>query len=115
MRPFGRLPLVTSVGIIVSTGLLIAGGQGTDGSDHAYLTDFGLTKQRGSQTDLTRTGGLIGTLDYISPEQIVGRPADARADQYALAGVAVSALTGTPPFPRKRNRTWLPLIDTWRR
>jgi serine/threonine protein kinase len=80
--------------------ILIAGGQGANGVDHAYLTDFGLTKRRGSQTDQTHIGSFLGTLDYISPEQIEGRPVDGRADQYALAGVAVSALTGAPPFPR---------------
>jgi serine/threonine-protein kinase len=80
--------------------ILIAPGQGSEGADHTYLTDFGLTKQRGSQTELTRMGGFMGTLDYIAPEQIEGRATDGRADQYALAAVAVAALSGAPPFPR---------------
>ena len=80
--------------------VLIASGQGADRSDHAYLTDFGLTKQSGSETGLTRAGGFVGTLEYIAPEQIEGRPADGRADQYALAGIAVACLTGQVPFPR---------------
>ena len=65
--------------------VLVASGQGADRSDHAYLTDFGLTKQSGSETGLTRAGGFVGTLEYIAPEQIEGQPADGRADQYALA------------------------------
>ena len=80
--------------------ILIASGQGADRSDHAYLTDFGLTKQSGSETGLTRSGGFVGTLEYIAPEQIEGRAVDARADQYALAAIAVAALTGQVPFPR---------------
>jgi protein kinase-like protein len=80
--------------------VLIASGQGADRSDHAYLTDFGLTKQSGSETGLTRSGGFVGTLEYIAPEQIEGRAADGRADQYALAAIAVAALTGEVPFPR---------------
>ncbi len=42
----------------------------------------------------------MGTLEYIAPEQIEGKPADGRADQYALAGIAVACLTGQVPFPR---------------
>ncbi|HVQ22800.1 MAG TPA: serine/threonine-protein kinase, partial [Candidatus Saccharimonadia bacterium] len=80
--------------------VLVASGQGADRSDHAYLTDFGLTKQSGSDTGLTRAGGFVGTLEYIAPEQIEGKPADGRADQYALAGIAVACLTGQVPFPR---------------
>ena len=80
--------------------LLIASGQGVDRDDHVYLTDFGLTKQRGSQSGLTRGGAFLGTLEYVAPEQIEGRAVDGRADQYALAAVAVECLTGTPPYPR---------------
>ncbi len=80
--------------------ILIASGKGVDRDDHAYLTDFGLTKHRGSQTGLTRAGGFIGTLEYIAPEQIEGKAVDGRADQYALAAIAVACLTGTPPYPR---------------
>ncbi len=80
--------------------VLVASGQGTDGADHAYLTDFGLTKQSGSETGLTRRGGFVGTLEYIAPEQIEGKAADGRSDQYALAGIAVACLSGQVPFPR---------------
>jgi serine/threonine-protein kinase len=80
--------------------VLIASGQGADRSDHAYLTDFGLTKQSGAETGLTRVGGFVGTLEYIAPEQIEGKAVDGRADQYALAAIAVTCLTGRVPFPR---------------
>jgi serine/threonine-protein kinase len=74
-----------------------------DGGDHAYLADFGLTKQRDSQTGLTRTGSFMGTLDYMAPEQIEAKPVDGRADQYALACVAYRCLTGDPPYARETD------------
>ncbi len=80
--------------------VLLAPSQALDGSDHVYLTDFGLTKQRGSQSDLTQMGGFLGSLDYIAPEQIEGKAVDGRADQYALAATAVACLTSAPPFKR---------------
>ena len=67
--------------------------------DHAFLADFGLTKGPGERT-LTKTGHFVGTLDYISPEQVHGRPATSSSDVYALAAVLYEALTGNVPFPR---------------
>jgi streptogramin lyase len=67
---------------------------------HAYLTDFGLTKQASSQTGLTKTGMMVGTLDYIAPEQLQGATVDARTDVYALGCVLFEALTGRVPYPR---------------
>ncbi len=80
--------------------ILIASSKGVEKADHAYLSDFGLTKHRGSQTGLTQSGAFMGTLDYIAPEQVEGRPVDGRTDQYSLACVAFHCLTGTTPFPR---------------
>jgi serine/threonine-protein kinase len=80
--------------------ILIASGKGIERADHAYLSDFGLTKHRGSQTGLTQSGAFMGTLDYIAPEQVEGRPVDGRTDQYSLACVAFHCLTGVTPFPR---------------
>jgi streptogramin lyase len=71
-----------------------------DGADHAYLTDFGLTKQLGSQSGLTRTGAWVGTLDYIAPEQIMGTEVDARSDVYALGCVLFQMLAGQVPYER---------------
>ena len=67
---------------------------------HAYLTDFGLTKVVGSQSGPTDAGGIVGTLDFIAPEQIRGDTVDARADVYALGGVLFAAVTGQMPYPR---------------
>ena len=80
--------------------ILIAAGKGPGRPDHAYLTDFGLTKHRGSQTGITRAGAFLGTLDYIAPEQIEAKPVDGRADQYALACMTFQCLTGIVPFAR---------------
>jgi serine/threonine protein kinase len=70
----------------------------SDDSDHVYLSDFGLSKHSVNPSTLTSTGQFLGTLDYVSPEQIQGHPVDGRADQYALACTAVEMLTGAPPF-----------------
>ena len=67
--------------------------------DHAYLADFGLTKVTGEQT-LTGTDHLLGTIDYLTPEQIKGEPTGPRADQYSLAAVLHECLTGSVPFPK---------------
>ncbi len=72
----------------------------THGREHAYLTDFGLTKKTEATKALTRTGHFVGTPDYMSPEQITGAPADARADVYALGCLMYHALTGRPPYDR---------------
>jgi serine/threonine-protein kinase len=71
-----------------------------DGSDHVYLSDFGLSKQSVNTSTLTAAGQFLGTLDYVSPEQIQGNHVDGRADQYALACTVVEMLTGRPPFHR---------------
>ena len=62
---------------------------------HAYLTDFGLTKRTSSQSGLTKTGLFVGTIDYVAPEQIKGRPVDARADMYALGCVLFEMSPGS--------------------
>jgi serine/threonine protein kinase len=69
--------------------------------DHVYLSDFGLSKGAlSTSVGLTGVGQFLGTVDYISPEQIEGKPVDGRADEYALACAAFEMLTGTPPFRR---------------
>ena len=69
-----------------------------DEDGHAYLTDFGITKQLGGAS--TDTGQMVGTLDYLAPEQIRGEPVDGRTDCYALGCVLYECLAGTPPFRR---------------
>jgi serine/threonine-protein kinase len=80
--------------------ILVAVGAGADGGDHAYLSDFGLTKRTQETSGLTRTGFFMGTIDYIAPEQISGKGVDGRTDQYALACVLFECLSGGPPYPR---------------
>jgi ABC-type branched-subunit amino acid transport system substrate-binding protein len=69
-----------------------------DEDGHAYLTDFGITKQVGHAS--TDTGQIVGTLDYLAPEQIRGGAVDGRADVYALACVLYECIAGAPPFRR---------------
>lgn len=68
-----------------------------------YLTDFGLTKRAELPGGPTATGQLLGTPEYMAPEQIEGRPIDGRADIYSLACVAAELLTGAPPFEREQD------------
>ncbi|TWT95206.1 Serine/threonine-protein kinase PknB [Botrimarina colliarenosi] len=61
------------------------------------LADFGIARMFGS-TGVTIAGGVLGTADYMSPEQAAGTPVTARCDQYSLGGVLYALLTGRPPF-----------------
>ncbi len=73
------------------------------GSDHAYLTDFGVAKRSDAAGDLTATGMVVGTVDYMAPEQIRGGRADARTDVYALGCVFFEMLTGRVPYERDNS------------
>jgi serine/threonine protein kinase len=66
--------------------------------DHVYLTDFGLAKRAGTASGLTGVDQMLGTVDYVAPEQIEGSEPDARGDVYSLACVLYETLTGEPPF-----------------
>ena len=83
--------------------MLLDSTSGSGRQDHVYLSDFGLSKQSLSVTGLTSTGQFLGTLDYVAPEQIEGRPVDGRADLYALACASFEILCGTPPFRRDQG------------
>lgn len=72
-------------------------------NDHVYLSDFGLTKRALSVSGLTRTGELVGTIDYIAPEQIKGDVVDARADVYSLGCIVYECLTAQAPYPREMD------------
>ena len=80
--------------------MLLEESPDSDRPDHVYLADFGLTKASLGQAaaGLTSTGQFLGTLDYVAPEQIEGRPVDGRTDLYALGCAAFELLTGAPPF-----------------
>ncbi len=73
------------------------------GTEHAYLTDFGLTREVDASGGPTATGRWVGTIDYASPEQIKGGPVDARCDIYALGCVLFTTLTGHLPFEREED------------
>ncbi|MBA2475818.1 MAG: protein kinase [Actinobacteria bacterium] len=66
----------------------------------AYLGDFGLTKGVTSEAGLTSHGQLVGTIDYMPPEQIEGARVTVGSDIYAFACVLYHALAGGPPFQR---------------
>jgi hypothetical protein len=71
------------------------------GVPHAYLADFGLTKHMESRSGITASGQFVGTIDYMSPEQIEGRDVDGRTDIYSLGCVLFECLTGMTPFRRE--------------
>ncbi|MFH2008525.1 MAG: protein kinase [bacterium] len=67
--------------------------------ERAVLLDFGLAKQGAQEaTHLTRTGVVLGTPLYMSPEQARGDPVDERSDIYSLAAILFEMLAGQPPF-----------------
>ena len=70
---------------------------------NAFLTDFGLTKQTGTHTQLTRAGDMVGTIHYVAPEQIEGRKVSARSDVYALGCLLYHCLSGQVPFAHETD------------
>jgi serine/threonine-protein kinase len=74
-----------------------------DGEEHAYLTDFGLAKKYDTASGLTAKGAVVGTVDYMSPEQITGSHTDARTDIYALGCVVYQMLSGKVPYERDNS------------
>lgn len=117
IRAAGRLEPLVAARLIdqVADALDVAHGQGVVHRDvkpanvlverhrrgeHAYLTDFGLTKSFGSSAGMTSTGAVVGSTDYMAPEQWKGLRVDARTDVYSLGCVLFEALTGRVPFER---------------
>lgn len=62
------------------------------------LTDFGIARRIDDVSNLTEANVAMGTINYAAPEQLLGKPLDGRADQYALAATTFHLLTGAPPF-----------------
>jgi eukaryotic-like serine/threonine-protein kinase len=111
------LPLTVSLVADIAAGLQVAHEQGivhrdlkpenvmvcrrTDASEFAVVLDFGLAKERRAGAELqklTGTGIILGTPEFMSPEQLRGRPLDGRSDVYALALITCEMLTGKLPF-----------------
>jgi WD40 repeat protein/tRNA A-37 threonylcarbamoyl transferase component Bud32 len=78
--------------------VLLDTGARPDGSDHVYLADFGLTRRVSEETGTDGEAQLMGTIDYVAPEQIAGDDIDRRADVYSLGCVLFECLVGQPPF-----------------
>jgi serine/threonine protein kinase len=115
----GQLPLALTVSLVrdIAAGLQLAHEQGivhrdlkpenvmvcrrADGSEYAVVMDFGLAKERRAGAELqklTGTGIILGTPEFMSPEQLRGRPLDGRSDVYSLALITCEMLTGKLPF-----------------
>jgi YVTN family beta-propeller protein len=97
--------------------ILVAAGERPQsaGGGHVYLTDFGLTKRTSELSGgLTGTGHFLGTVDYVSPEQIQGRQVGPGTDIYALGCVLYECLTGQLPFHRDDDAAllWAHLVET---
>jgi eukaryotic-like serine/threonine-protein kinase len=67
-----------------------------DGDGRVQVTDFGIA--RAGASDMTETGSIMGTAQYLSPEQAQGRPVDARSDLYSIGIILYELLTGRVPF-----------------
>jgi serine/threonine-protein kinase len=122
----GRLGVATTVGICaqVAEGLQALCDAGMvhrdvkpanivlDLSGKPYITDFGLAKVSDG-TVLTRPGQPLGSMDYMSPEQIRGEPVTGAADVYSLGCVVFECLLGHPPFAGREGMRvlWAHLQD----
>jgi hypothetical protein len=108
----GALPSqrVAEIGSAVGLALSVAHNQGLVHRDikpanvllspegAVKVADFGIARALDDSEQLTKTGGVIGTAAYFSPEQAQGHPADLRGDIYSLGVVLYELLTGAPPF-----------------
>ncbi len=84
-----------------------------EGLEQARLLDFGIARlmsadeEAGAKASVTQAGIVLGTPEYVSPEQALGQPLDARSDLYALGVILFRALTGKHPFPGPSPREFI--------
>src|SRR5712672_3566620 len=113
MRKEGRLPLDRVLHIMRQLAAALGAAHGVNvvhrdlkpqnillgGGDHVYVTDFGIAKTLESdRTSVTRTGAVLGTPLYMSPEQVEGKQVDHRSDLYTFGLIFYEMLTGVLPF-----------------
>jgi hypothetical protein len=108
-------PLVASIGADCADALAYAHDQGIihrdvkpanilfSVSSSPKLVDFGIAKAAFSGGDLTETGNILGTVKYLSPEQVAGEEPDGRSDVYSLGVVLYEAVTGRLPFQKETD------------
>ncbi len=77
---------------------LAPGGRGAGGEGRVKLLDFGLARAAGSRSNLTATGKVVGTPEFMSPEQARGQELDVRSDLFSLGAVLYALCTGQKPF-----------------
>jgi eukaryotic-like serine/threonine-protein kinase len=107
----GRLPVrdALELGIEIGRALAFAHAQGLVhrdvkpqnvllGNGDVKVTDFGIARSLDVNIGLTQTGTVLGTSEYLSPEQATGRQVDARTDEYSLGVVLYELLAGEPPY-----------------
>jgi serine/threonine-protein kinase len=107
----GRLPVrdALELGVQIGRALAFAHAQGLVhrdvkpqnvllGNGDVKVTDFGIARSLDVPVGLTQTGTVLGTSEYISPEQATGRSVDARTDIYSLGAVLYELLAGLPPY-----------------
>jgi eukaryotic-like serine/threonine-protein kinase len=109
----GQVPVATALGLAIqiSQGLAFAHQRGLvhrdvkpqnvllNGDGRAKVTDFGIARSLDVQHGMTQTGTVLGTSDYIAPEQAQGQRVDEHTDVYSLGVVLYELLTGEVPFP----------------
>jgi len=117
----GRLPPGRTIGLLrpVASALAAAHGRGLvhrdikpanvliarsreEVEEHVYLTDFGIARRTDGES-ITRTGLLVGTVDYMAPERLEGEKGDAASDVYSFGCMLFELMTGHVPFDRPNN------------